>query len=99
MKVEPRGKFAGVKVHLDAEEVTSLLSRPSGDVLSSSIMEEMVRVLGKSVMKDPSILLERTPAQIAAALEKEEVAAREKKKVLLSGFDWKKVKTKVEVEE
>lgn len=85
-----------MKVHLDAVEVTSLLSRPTGDVLSSSVIEEMVRVLAKSVEKDPSILLDRTPAQIAAALEKEEVSAREKKKVLLSGQDWKKVKVEVE---
>lgn len=106
MKIEPRGKYAGVKVHLDAEEVNTLLSCMSGDEVELQRLPLFVGLAGKMARKtralmeeDPTLLTDRTPAQIAAALEKEEVSARLKKEVLAKGQDWKKVKVKVEVEE
>ena len=121
MKIEPRGKYPGVKVHLDAEEVNQILAHDWREFIEnhddmsglgeSTPLEELFviqtgvglgydikrRVL-KLMEEQPNLLSERTPDQIAAALEKEEVSAREKKKILAQGQDWKKVKVKVEVE-
>lgn len=99
MKVEPRGKYPGVKIHLDAEETTLLMDVfECLDTDPTTIPRQILKKIKCLMEEEPNLLTSRTPEQIAAALKKEEVAAREKQKVLAAGQDWTKVKVNVEVE-
>lgn len=83
MKVESRGKFPGVKLHLEAEEVTTLLeyhdieavgvyhgSDHPGNKLGALLhkIDKKVRAL---LQENPNLLTERTKEEIAAILIKE----------------------------
>lgn len=96
MKLEARGKYAGIKIHLDKTEVESLLeidTHPPGkeDGIHLSYSAEnflvdfgwrLVKKLKKYQQEDPTFNEDRTPEQIKAALEKEAAKAAERLKQL-----------------
>lgn len=100
-------------MHLDGEEVqalTQILETSKVQTFTEQALNQqyafdeafafvcrLTEKIGKLMLEKPDLLTDRTPEQIAAALEKEEVSARLKKQVLANGQDWTKVKVKVEV--
>jgi len=102
MKIERRGKYPGVKVHLEPEEIAPFLaladdieaaglhsgkkSTDTPDYITISIK------IGKRIRKEmdthPDLLKERTPAQVKEALLKDQAKITAQ---LKAGKDWKHV--------
>ena len=85
MKLERRGKFAGVKLHLTAKECQDILSFKQNVMyyIPLYIQKDMGNLIKKAITKDPTILVKRTPEQIKEALENEQ----EKSEARLSALD------------
>lgn len=106
MKIESRGKYAGIKVHLDAEEATQFLAWADQEGTIKDLKKvsvETVKVpvlfaikLGGKIAKllkdDPKVLEDRTPEQIAASMQKDLDKIIAQQHAMSSGKDWKKVK-------
>lgn len=83
MKIESRGKYPGVKLHLEPEEILAVLAieeplEDPANYMDGELTEESVKVLKKIIRsikklqkETPNLLDERTPEQIAAILIKE----------------------------
>jgi hypothetical protein len=99
MKIESRGKYPGVKIHLDAEECELLLNIVHGKAKDKDAIHFSSK-LGKkidSLISDhPNLLKERTEEEIAATLMKEFTESKEKLASIKQGKDWKKVKVSIE---
>ncbi len=105
MKVESRGKYPGVKVHLDPEECEALLKLTEispynkGQFTVIDVPLILARKMGKSIKElmaeQPELLKERTPEQIAAILAKESEKAGIQLNRLKNGKDWKKIEPEV----
>jgi hypothetical protein len=103
VKVESRGKYAGVKVHLDTEECEVLMGMadatayPTHAVVMTTfaVPLKLARKMGQSIKEllseQPGLLKERTPEQIAAILAKESEKAGIQLNRLKNGKDWKKI--------
>jgi hypothetical protein len=104
MKVESRGKYAGVKVHLDANEAESLIKAASNlsdpkfyqaDLISVAVPLKLAKKMGEQIKdllkENPDLLKERTPEQVAAILAKESEKAGLQLNALKNGKDWKKI--------
>jgi hypothetical protein len=95
MKLETRGKYPGVKVHLDPDEVKLILEHApvlKGDIPpTQEFLRKMAKEIKKLQEKEPTLLDERTPEQIAAILAKEVEAATLKLQRMKDGKDWKKI--------
>jgi hypothetical protein len=107
MKVETRGKYPGVKIHLDAEECEKLMqaSKDFGGhtiklhqqlgiqelVIPVSLACKMGKKIEELQQENPNLLKERTPEEIAAILAKEAEKAGMQLNQLKNGKDWKKV--------
>lgn len=107
MKIEKRGKYAGVKVHLDEKECEELIQIAllSGDMNYSPFPPEnkgMVQIafgfgqkLGKKIHalieKEPDLLKERTPEQVQHELEVELESATLKIAAMKNGGNWKEI--------
>jgi hypothetical protein len=107
MKIEPRGKYPGVKVHLDEEECQELLKgaadNPGGSKKGNGgFMDHEVRILAGFAVKlarkirqlqieMPELLDERTEEQIRKELEIERDKSAKKLAAMDKGKDWKKV--------
>ncbi len=95
MKLERRGKYPGVKVHLDDEECKRLIKfaeetdAPSA-VFRSAFAAKLGRKITQLHIEDPTIIMERTPDQIREVLEGELQAATLKLEAIKQGEDWKK---------
>ena len=108
MKCEARGKYPGVKLHLDRKETEELLDlrkklskangTPSADDIDRA--RKMLKEWGKeieSLMKEnPRLLEERTDEEKQAALSREAVSAQKKLEALGKGLDISKIKVTVE---
>lgn len=96
MKLEKRGKYAGVKIHLDKEEIEKLLLmvEPSTGKLIAipTVLRKMVGALMTMIQKDPSVLHERSEGEIKAELENEFESAKAKLAALANHTDWTTVK-------
>lgn len=98
MKIEKRGKYAGVKIHLEpdeAEVLTKLATdfKAIGKPLSGTLDYFTLAVkIGKKILKqvaeDPTMLIERTPEQVTAALMKDKAKIEAQ---LAAGEGWKNV--------
>lgn len=90
MKIEPRGKYGGVKVHLDSEECERLI-----DVPTVSFTLPFVQSLGSKIkhlmQEEPDLLMDRTQEQIAAILAKESEKAQLQLNQIKSGSQWQQV--------
>lgn len=101
MKVESRGKYEGVKIHLDAEEAKILLQEVSmlkgayGDEVNVKTPIGLARKMGlkirEKLKENPKLLEKRTDEEIAAILVKEVEKASLQLERVKSGKDWKKV--------
>jgi hypothetical protein len=97
VKVESRGKYPGVKLHLEPEEVEIILAftdQPYYEVEAEkavSLLEKMRKHILKLQEETPGLLQERTPEQIAAILAKEVEKASLQLDRVKKGKDWKKI--------
>ena len=96
MKLEPRGKYAGIKVHLDGPEVENVLSTGDNTVEAQEKALIFVKDLRKAIKgemkKFPDLLTDKTPEQVAEMLVHEAEKAQAKLAALQEGKDWTKVK-------
>jgi hypothetical protein len=102
MKIEKRGKYPGVKVHLEPDECALLVGVKSVDmghqpgVKNPSIVAafKFTAKLGEKIRKlqadEPDLLEERTLEQIREELELELRKAKEKLEKLNQGQIWNK---------
>jgi hypothetical protein len=73
MKVQKRGKYAGIKVHLTPEECIAFTDYPH-----LSILERFRTLLRQAIEDDPTLLQPRTEDEVHEALlrEQEKATAR-----------------------
>jgi hypothetical protein len=101
VKVETRGKYPGVKVHLDPEECEALIEATKVvkmPLVAPSVIQipfNLARNMGAKIRdlldEQPNLLQERTPEQIAAILAKDHEKAALQLNRLKNGKDWKKI--------
>ena len=102
-KSDRRGKYPGIKAHLDEADCQELLEwykhLKEGTKSSKELMPEGIQFakrLAKTVKEvlaeNPDLLEERTPEQVREALEKDQKKIQEQLATMKSGDDWKKVK-------
>jgi len=98
MKIEKRGKYAGVKVHLDEGECNQLLQLTQNDYNSDNIAVMFTGKLAKKIStllkEEPGLLKPRTPEEIKHELEVEFESAKQKLIALHQGGDWKEIHLK-----
>lgn len=102
MKIEARGKYPGVKVHLDGEEAQMFLDFIGNQTAikvtekANPTVAQFATKLGKKVQKligeFPNLLSERTPEQIKESLNGDLEKIHDQLAAMSSGKDWKKVK-------
>lgn len=94
MKLEPRGKYPGVKIHLDEKETRDVLD--IDDKASTGKAWDFIVKLARKIHKLqndlPTLLEERTEEEIRAELEEERDKSIAKLAAMDKGKDWKKVK-------
>ena len=102
MKIEPRGKYAGVKVHLDGEEgqlFLDFVEKAKGQEKFKLDKDDKVikfaSKLGGKIQKligeVPNLLEDRTEEQIKEALTGDAEKIEKQLAALEKGKDWKKV--------
>lgn len=95
MKIEPRGKYAGVKVHLDGEEAEMFLDFVGGapTPIGANKAVKFASKLGEKIRKlqfeVPTLLKERTEEEVKAALLKDQKKIEEQLKAIETGGDWR----------
>ena len=105
MKIEPRGKYPGVKIHFDKEECEILLDLveyqsklkkllPPGP-LHAQLTMKMAKSIYKLKEEMPTLLEDRTEEEIHATLSKELIESEQKLAAIGKGADWKKIKVEV----
>ena len=99
MKIESRGKYPGVKVHLDAEEAEMFLefvsAKGEGGASKKDIIkfaEKLGNKIDKLLDENPDLLKERTEEQIQASMNHDLEKIEAQKAAMAKGKDWKKVK-------
>lgn len=99
-KVEKRGKYKGVKIHL-SDDASQLLMNfsDSYDPTIRLQVEVLCIDIGKKIKKlqdeYPNLLVDRSPEEIKAELENEFESAKKKLEAIESKKDWKQVKVPV----
>ncbi len=100
IKVESRGKYAGVKLHLEPDECEVLLKALNQDH-HSPLVESVVPLslkMGKKIKtllaEDPDLLTDRSPERVAAILVKEVEKASAQLDALRNSSDWKHLNKK-----
>ena len=99
MKIEPRGKYAGVKVHLDGDEAEMFLAWAGLKTMVTTQHKEVINFaskLGSKIQRlieeIPNLLEDRTEEQIQLALTGDAEKIEKQLKALKKGQDWKAVK-------
>lgn len=97
LKIESRGKYAGVKIHLDAKDSQELLDwlkfyETQGNTNVATTPLKFAKAMAKAIKnllaENPDVLKERTPEQIKKAMLKDKAKIE---KQLAAGGDWKQV--------
>lgn len=95
MKIEPRGKFGGVKIHLDASECQELMgATPAGQTLlvntsvALKFTASLSQKLKKLIKEVPDLLADKSPDQIKKELELEAKKSIAKLQALAGGKPW-----------
>jgi hypothetical protein len=103
IKVETRGKYAGVKIHLDVEECEALIEASKAlttiyptevavGLKTISVPLKLAKQMGKEIAglleENPDLLKPRTPEQIAAILAKEVEKASMQLNAVKAGTKW-----------
>ena len=102
MKIEARGKYAGVKVHLDGDEAQDFLDYFNANMKGASFKGE-INILPKFALKlgekitrlikeVPNLLEDRTDEQVEEALQADLEKIEKQLAAKGEGKDWKKVK-------
>lgn len=99
MKLEARGKFGGVKIHLDAEECKAFLKQypPQGVWIPSTANFALTfpRVFAKKLrtllLEVPDLLKDKSPEQVAQVLTHEAEKAAAKLAALKKGEAWQEI--------
>jgi hypothetical protein len=103
MKIEKRGKYSGVKVHLDADECKELLGTQrlnghagradAADGLMIKISTRFVGKLGRKIQEMlaayPALLKDRTDDEVREQLDADINKMLEQRKALEQGKNWK----------
>lgn len=106
MKAEARGKYPGVKLHLDGEECKALLSwynmyRTGGEIVPVAVPLEFTRKASKHIKElranHPDMLKDRTDAKIRAALLRDLEKIETQLSALEKGKDWTQVKSELDL--
>lgn len=99
MKIEARGKYAGVKVHLDGDEAEMFLAftaKKIGYDEEARVMKFVSKLGGKIqslIGEIPNLLEDRTEEQILDALQSDASKIEKQLKALKKGGDqWQHVK-------
>ena len=103
MKIERRGKYPGVKVHLEKGECEMLIklweSMKGINIAASTtdiaFLFKLARKVSNLAEEEPTLLEERSEEEILATLSKEAIESDLKLKAIGKGADWKKVKVEV----
>ena len=96
MNIERRGKYPGVKIHLDEVETRRVLDvlfgpGPVGAIQAANafkIVAKMAKLIEKELVEDPALLDARTEAEILAELLLEREKANEKIARIEAGLMW-----------
>ena len=101
IKIEARGKYAGVKVHLDGEEAKEFLEYVGAS--DKQLMKKSEKVLKfasklgakieKLVEEIPNLFEDRTEEQIKESMNKDLEKILAQQHAMGEGKDWKKVKS------
>lgn len=94
MKIEPRGKYPGVKVHLDEKECEAVLT-DAKKTDKKAFLEfglKLASKIFKLQQEKPNLLDARTDEEIRAELEEERDKAIKKLAAMDEGKDWKGIK-------
>jgi hypothetical protein len=103
MKAEPRGKYAGLKLHLDENECKQVLDwyKSGAKAGAASIhgvapfptqfVMEIAENVSTMLMKSPDMLKARSQAQIVKALKRDYKKISEQLAQIDKGGDWKAV--------
>ena len=96
MKIEPRGKYPGVKVHLDEKETAEILTvsrakSQDDDIAMCRFVEKLGRKIRDLQAETPTLLEPRTEEEIRAELIEERDKSIAKLAAMDQGQDWKKV--------
>lgn len=105
MKIEKRGKYAGVKVHLEPDEVEPFIqvAKDYAKTVANNIKVQpnyltLSVKLGKKIsqllLEEPDLLKDRTPDQIQHELEVELESAQKKLAAITKGKNWKEIHVK-----
>ena len=100
--IHPRGKYPGVKCHLDGEEAAEFLAYyeankkgiAEGELLSfpPKFASKLGKKIAALIEEVPHLLEERTEEQIQEALKGDQEKIAKQLTALDKGKDWKKVK-------
>lgn len=86
MKAEPRGKYAGIKLHLDEKECQAILKGEFPDFL-----KKVGKTISQMMAEHPDMLKERTQMQIVKALKRDQKKIVEQLAAIDKGGNWKAV--------
>lgn len=101
MKLEPRGKFGGVKIHLDANETQQLLNATAAPFegalhkvpvtnlqISAQLADRMGRKVRELMKEHTDLLQDKSPEQVAKELQLEIDKSQKKLQLLAGGNKW-----------
>ncbi len=88
MKIEPRGKFGGIKVHLDAEECKALMAPAYCPTTAFKFTGDLTAKLKKLLKEEPQLLVDKSPEEVKKMLEYEAEKAQTKLKLMNKGTTW-----------
>ena len=96
MKIEARGKYPGVKVHLDEEETQMFLKLAGSQAtyISGPVAKFSIKLAGKIntlTSEHPNLVEERTQEEVLAALLRDQAKIQEQLAAIAAKHDWKKV--------
>lgn len=101
IKIEKRGKYPGVKVHLEPDECEAFINLAKDaekvELIKSPVKSYLTVAIkiGKKMLsvaaEQPDFLIERTPEQVKESLLKDQAKIEEQLKAMGMGKDWKKV--------
>jgi hypothetical protein len=86
LTAEPRGKHAGIKLHLDEQECKDLLAGKALD-----FTKRVTKTISALLAENPDLLKARTQVQIVKALQRDQKKIMKQLSAINAGGDWKQV--------
>lgn len=88
MKLEPRGKYPGIKIHLDEVEVKALTNPPPSEMEAFAFTTRLGKKIRALMAEFPDLLAPRTEEQIKAELQLELEKSQLKLAKMAEGAKW-----------